>query len=504
MMIQTIAFIFPHQLFQSTNMLKEVDRVFLIEEFLFFRQYQFHKQKLVLHRASMKAYAHYLYQQGIHANYVDSFDETSDIRVLLSTLDKDSVSELHVYDVCDYWLAKRIREQTEANNWRYVEHTSPGFMLSRQEVGMYFDSKTKWLQHDFYIHQRKRFQLLLDEQGKPLGGQWSFDADNRKKYPTGKQAPKWMNLPTSPWVEEARQYVQTHFPNNPGMLSSNVTYPVTFEESEQWLLDFFEHRFHDFGPYEDAMVTNESVLHHSVLTPMLNIGLLEPARVVHQAIQYAEKHAIPFNSLEGFIRQIIGWREFIRGVYVHGGRKQRTTNFWKFQTSLPTAWYTGNTGLAPVDHVIQHVLQSAYCHHIERLMILSNTMLLCRYHPDLIYQWFMELFIDAYDWVMVPNVYGMGQFADGGLMATKPYISGSAYVLKMSDYKKGAWCEIWDALFWNFMHEQRFFFESNPRLGMLLKTYDKMTEEKKQRMHTIAEDFRATLNALILESSPTD
>lgn len=165
------------------------------------------------------------------------------------------------------------------------------------------------------------------------------------------------------------------------------------------------------------------------------------------------------NSLEGFVRQVLGWREFIRGIYHVVGSKQRTTNYWGFTRKIPQSFYDGTTGIVPLDNVIQKLVKTGYSHHIERLMVLSNFMLLCEFDPDEVYRWFMEMYIDAYDWVMVPNVYGMGQFADGGLMCTKPYISGSNYVLKMSDYKKdGKWTEIWDGLFWRFMHVHRDFF----------------------------------------------
>jgi deoxyribodipyrimidine photolyase-related protein len=166
-------------------------------------------------------------------------------------------------------------------------------------------------------------------------------------------------------------------------------------------------------------------------------------------------------------------------VYEQAGRKQRTSNFWNFKRKIPSSFYDGTTGIIPIDITIKKVLKTGYCHHIERLMVLGNFMLLCEFDPDEVYKWFMEMFIDAYDWVMVPNVYGMTQFADGGLMTTKPYISGSNYLMKMSDYEKGAWQKIWDALFWRFMHVHRDFFGTNPRLGMLVKTFDKMSEEKR-------------------------
>jgi deoxyribodipyrimidine photolyase-related protein len=243
-------------------------------------------------------------------------------------------------------------------------------------------------------------------------------------------------------------------------------------------------------------VAAEHILHHSVLTPYLNTGLLTPKQVLEKILKAYQQQAAPLNSVEGFIRQIIGWREFIRGVYEAVGTKQRTTNYWKFTRKIPASFYDGTTGIAPVDDTIKKLLATGYSHHIERLMVLSNFMLLCEFDPDEVYRWFMELYIDAYDWVMVPNVYGMGQFADGGLMCTKPYISGSNYIFKMSDYKKGApWAATWDALFWRFMHVHRSFFLQNPRLGMLIRTFDKMPAQKQQDLLQSAEEFLTALDS---------
>ena len=228
---------------------------------------------------------------------------------------------------------------------------------------------------------------------------------------------------------------------------------------------------------------------------MLNVGLLTPAYVIDHALAYASANEIPINSLEGFIRQILGWREFIRAVYELKGNEERIRNYWGFTRTIPASFWKGTTGIAPIDSTIKKILETGYCHHIERLMVLGNFMLLCEFDPDEVYRWFMEMFIDAYDWVMVPNVYGMSQFADGGLMSTKPYISGSNYLMKMSDYSKGDWQAVWDALFWRFMHVHRDFFLQNPRLGMLIKTFDKMPEQKRQLHLENADRYLASLES---------
>jgi deoxyribodipyrimidine photolyase-related protein len=278
----------------------------------------------------------------------------------------------------------------------------------------------------------------------------------------------------------------------------SLPYPVDHAGAERWLRDFIAVRLPAFGDYEDAISQRHTQLFHSVLTPMLNIGLLTPKQVYEAALERAgsrpdgDSGAVPLNSLEGFVRQVIGWREYVRLVYRWRGRRQRTRNFWSLDRSMPAAFYDGSTGIEPVDHVIRQVLRTGYCHHIERLMILGNFLLLCDVSPDAVYQWFMELFIDAYDWVMVPNVYGMSQFADGGLMTTKPYISGSAYVLKMSDFAKGPWCPVWDALYWRFIDRQSEFFRSNPRMAVMVKMKEKLGAKLAEH-HRVADRFLARL-----------
>ena len=347
----------------------------------------------------------------------------------------------------------------------------------------------------FYQAQRRRMGILLEDDGTPAGGKWSFDAENRAKLPRGYQPPPEPRAPRNAFVEEAVAYVQRHFPENPGSLE-DFRWPVTRADAVRWLDDFLEHRFGRFGDYEDAISVRHAFIHHSALTPALNIGLLEPAEVVRRALSFAARSGrVPLNSLEGFIRQVIGWREFMAGIYHHRGVGIRNANFWGHEQPMPAAFYHARTGIPPVDRVIRQVLREGWCHHIERLMVLGNFMLLCRIRPDEVYRWFMELFVDANDWVMVPNVYGMSQFADGGTFTTKPYISGSNYVLKMSDEPKGDWCAVWDGLFWSFIADHLDFFQRNPRLSMIARSWLKMPAQKQDAHRKAAEDYLQKLAA---------
>jgi deoxyribodipyrimidine photolyase-related protein len=488
-----IALIFPHQLFRNHPALKHCNNVTLVEELLFFRQFSFHKHKLILHRASMQFYAAWLKNNNVNVKYIESNEERSDVGVLIASLNKKNIEAIHIAEVADCWLMKRIQSACKTHGVKLIIYPSPGFLNTENEGRKYLADKKKYFQTDFYIFQRKKRQLLIDQNKKPFGGQWSFDAENRARYPKQQKPPSLQLFSNNDFIKEACTYVEYHFSSNPGITKGPFYFAVDFESAQLALQDFLIYRFKGFGTYEDAIVANENVLHHSVLSPMINIGLIEPHDLLDQVLTFAPKNNIPLNDVEGFVRQITGWREFVRFVYETAGSRQRTTNYWNFKRKIPASFYDGTTGIAPIDITIKKVLQTGYCHHIERLMVLGNFMLLCEFDPDEVYRWFMEMFVDAYDWVMVPNVYGMTQFADGGLMTTKPYISGSNYLMKMSDYEKGAWQQIWDGLFWRFMHVHRDFFTTNPRLGMLVKTFDKMSNEKRNQHLNIAEKYLQSL-----------
>lgn len=487
-----IHLLFPHQLFLESEQLQQSLPVYLVEEFLFFRQYAFHKQKIAYHRASMKIYADYLRQKGFVVHYISAFEEESDVRNLLLYFQKLQITKIHFTDPSDNWLEKRLLHGAEERGITLKAYHSPQWINTRADLKTFFRAdKQKFFQTTFYQMERKRLGILINEKGEPMGRKWSFDTENRLRYPKGKTPPEIPVLETNAYYQEALEYVEKHFPDNPGLLSQNPIYPLDFQSAENWLNEFLRDRFAEFGVYEDAIVLKEKFLNHSVLTPMLNVGLLTPHQILEKTLAFAAENKVPLNSTEGFVRQIIGWREFIHGVYLSKGIQERTRNFWGFHRKIPVSFYEGTTGIPPIDATIHKILETGYCHHIERLMVLGNFMLLCEFDPDEVYRWFMEMFVDAYDWVMVPNIYGMSQFADGGLMSTKPYISSSNYLMKMSDYPKGEWQAVWDGLYWRFISQQRSFFEHNPRLSMMVRTWDKMEESKKTKHLQVAEKWLA-------------
>lgn len=495
-MTKHVNIVFPHQLFFDTPFMGNGYCTYIIEEHLFFNQYPFHKQKLVYHRASMKHYEDYLRNNGAHnVNYINAIDKCADIRILINELSEQGYKNIHYINVSDDWLEKRMRSSTTQHDIKVFRYQSPSFINHNGDLKSFFRTdKKKFFLTSFYKKERQRLKIMVTEDGKPTGGKWSFDQENRKKYPKNKTPPQLPSLEIDEHYQEACLYVDKHFNQNLGNITAEPLYPIKHSNAKTWFKNFLENRFHDFGTYQDAIVQDEYFLNHSVISPMLNNGLLTPDEVTQSIMDFCSSNDVPINAQEGLIRQIIGWREYIRGIYIAKGSFQRTHNFWQFKRKIPEHFYRGTTGIEPVDNTIKKALETGYSHHIERLMVIGNFMMLCEFDPDQVYQWFMEMYVDSYDWVMVPNVYGMSQFADGGLMSTKPYISGSNYLLKMSDHKKGKWCEIWDALFWRFLDKHQVFFQKNPRMSMLLKRINTMQADKKQQLIQTAEDYLSELD----------
>ena len=484
------AVVFPHQLFYSHPAITKNRPVFLLEEQLLFGDYKwqktFHFQKLMLHRASMKYYADSLAESGHVVTYIDHVPSKG-MENLFSALKAQQITHIVFCDPVDYLITKRVKRLCQQHSITTEVLESPSFLIS-SETALERLSKSQ-RQSSFYSAQRKDFNIMLKENGKPVGGKWSFDAQNRYKYDGSVPIPPQPERFTGKHASEAEKHItQTH--THAFGKKQPLLYPHTHEQAKSWLSNFIEHKLHHFGAYQDAILQKEDFLFHALISPALNIGLLTPQQVINAALQrWDDDPTIPLNSIEGFIRQVLGWREFMRASYIKLGNQQRTTNFFKHTRSIPESFYNGTTGILPVDSAIKRVLTHGYCHHIERLMVLGNFMLLCEIDPDDVFMWFLELFIDSYDWVMVPNVYSMSQYADGGLITTKPYVSGSNYVRKMSDYPEGKWCDIWNGLYWRFLYTHYELFESNNRTRPMTWGIQRMKEDTLTTHLAIADSF---------------
>ncbi len=474
------ALVFPHQLFADHPALDGATRVVLVEDDLYFRDAhhpaRHHKLRLVLHRASMARYAERLRSLG-HAAETAEWAARRSLGDVVAGLAAGGVTRLRVCDPGDFLLEKRLATAATAASVALDVVDSPGFLNTRADNAELLGGKTRVRMDAFYRRQRQRLGILVDADGQPAGGQWSFDADNRQKLTPAALAdvPPVPAVAQDAVIAEARAYVERHFPDHLGA-SGPLPYPTDHAGAAAWLGVFVTERLARFGPFEDAVEPGTSHLYHAVITPMLNTGLLTPRQVL-DAVLAAGTPGVPLNSLEGFVRQLIGWREYMRATYDSAGVTMRTANMWGFSRRLPDAWYTGETGLVPVDDVIRRVLATGYANHIERLMVLGTALFLTRIRPDDVFTWFHEMFVDAYDWVMVPNTYGMSQHAAGPIITTKPYFNGSNYLRKMSHYPRGPWEAEWDGLFWTFVRDYREQVAGYNRIGMLAKTAERMAPE---------------------------
>jgi len=476
-----IFLIFPVHLFKNIDRLINKN-VFLIEDPKYFTDFKYHKLKLAYHRATMKSYYEYLIKNNIKVEYIDFYN--IDKKFYNSLINKNK--KIYMYNPCDKILVNNILK----NIPNIIIEDTLNFLINDkliyENINKFYNGK-KYNHQNFYKWQRKRLNILIEKDGNPTGGIWSYDKENRKKIPKNTIIPPVLKLNNNNYIGESKKYVEKYFKNNYGSLD-NFIYPINHEDSKKWLLEFLKYKFENFGKYEDAESEEDPFLFHSVLTPMMNIGLLTDKEVLYITLKYQNK--VPIESFEGFIRQIIGWRNYMYTLYILEGNNLVKSNFLNHKNRLnKKIMWTGKTDILPIDNIINKIINYGYAHHIERLMYLGNYMLLCMINPNDVYEIFMEWTIDAYDWVMIPNVYGMSQYADGGNIMTRPYFSSSNYILKMSDYKKKEWCKIWDALYYNFINTHQKILEKNYATSRQVAFWKKKKEFERKELLNISNKY---------------
>jgi len=479
------------QLFPHRHLAEYRDATFfLAEDYDLCSRVRHHKHKLILFLSAMRGYAVGLRREGLKVIYhrlEASMPDRGYEEKLDMALSECGATEIVHFEVEDAFMETRIADWADARGLKRTVLRSPMFLTTRKDFREFAKDKPRLMMADFYREVRQSSGWLMAK-GRPVGGRYSFDGDNRKALPRGLPLPP---EPTATRAREARAVitlVDRCFPDHPGD-GSNFWLPTRRAGALRWFNEFLEERFGLFGDFEDAISQKSATLFHSALSPLMNVGLITPQEVIERALDYAEQEQIPLNSVEGFVRQVVGWREFVRGVYHEHGASQTQSNFFGHKRGLTDAWYLGTTGIDPLDHVVRKARDRGWAHHIERLMIAGNLMTLAEIQPSDAYEWFMEMFVDSADWVMTPNVYGMALFADGGLFATKPYICGSNYLLKMSDFGRGPWCDVVDGLYWRFVHKHRDFFSASPRLSMMPRALDRLDGGRRDRIFAAAEQF---------------
>ncbi len=513
---------------------RKISLIILYEEPKFFTAFKYHSLKLIYHRATLKTYYKWLMQNlphNVHTKYVE-FHHSSPLR---------NSTEVYVIDPLDREIENKYHEELKKYSTKYHIVDSLHFTLTRKDILKNADHFShivnghRILNHEsFYKWQRIRLRVLVTKDNKPLHGKWSFDTENRESLPSNASVPSVLlnnDRVHQTTIKEAVEYVEKHFSSNYGYRtshdgqshdgqshdgqSSTIPYPIDRIGSLKWLDKFCKERLAKFGKYEDASRKGEPFLYHSVLTPMLNVGLLSDWDVLEHVLGHAKKASVPKQSLEGFIRQLIGWRNYMYADYVLNPNLDRLIHGGPFQNNLHFTsgayqkWWEGTTGLDPIDDIIRtKIIPYAYTHHIERLMYLGAVMLMAGVHPGQVYRMFMEWTIDAYEWVMIPNIYGMSQFADGGLTMKRPYFSSSAYITRMSNYgasksaahhieshsqtekqkPSSGWQEKWDALYWVFLDKHRKYFKKNYAYASHIAQFDAFTPARKTQLRQLASE----------------
>ena len=459
---------------------------FICEDFQLCTYQKHHKHKILLFLSAMRSFADELKKKKFEVIYksIEEKDfKESYVDKLFKEIEKENVKEISMFEVEDKFFEKQLLDNLKELKLNYLK--SPMFLSSRDDFKTYLNQVKKPFMANFYKKQRVDNNILVDSNNKPVGGKWSFDDENRKKLPKEIDLPEKFTFKETKHTKDLKEIVEKTFSHHPGKTKSFWTC-TNRKDTESYLDYFLDKKIENFGDYEDAVDQRDNILFHSALSPQINLGLLTPEEIISKI---KSKTISKINSHEGYIRQLIGWREFIRGIYQNFDEKLEKSNFFNHKKVMKETWYNATTGLVPLDYSINNALEYGWPHHIERLMILCNIMNLSEINPKEVYKWFMEMFIDSSDWVMSPNVYGMGLFSDGGIFATKPYICGSSYFLKMMHFKKGSWCDIMDGLYWRFIDKHKDFFLSNPRLSMMVRILEKMNEERKNKIINAANEF---------------
>ena len=441
----------PNQLFPIKLLdLDKIDLIILIEEPRYFCDYKFHKLKLMYHRASMKKYMDLIKKNKIKCEYYE-YHQIKDS--FYNKLNKISTTYFDPIDhKLDNYYKKIIPKANKINNLNFL--LTPNEVIDNKD---HFYKNNKYSHEEFYKFQRRKLDILMKDD-KPIG-RWSYDTENRNSLPKNIKIPKVPKITKDKYYRESLIYIQKHFFSNYGS-TDNWSFPIDTKSAIKWLKFFIEKKLNNFGSYQDAVVDNEAFLFHSVISPMMNIGIL-PDTMVIDIVKSKYNKSIPIASYEGFIRQIIGWRNYVYSIYLLEP-KMYYENKLNHTNNISDKYWLATTNITPIDDIIKKIVKYSYCHHIERLMYLSNWFLINQINPKDVHRIFMEWTIDAYDWVMVPNIMGMGQFSDGGKMMTRMYFSSSNYIYKLSNYKKkNNWAKIWDAKYYAFINKHYDLLKSN-------------------------------------------
>jgi deoxyribodipyrimidine photolyase-related protein len=459
-----------------------------------------HKQKIIFVFSAMRHFAELLRQEGFNVDYMmleDDGNTQSFTGEITRAISRHQIEELYVTSPSEWRVAEIVRYWADQMPARVFIRADDRFLCAPEEFRHWAEQR-KQLRMEFFYRDMRRKSGLLMNGGEPEGGQWNYDHDNRKKIPANIALPKRLRFEPDTITQEVITLVQRRFADHFGD-AEPFGWAVTRSDALKALNHFIEICLVQFGDYQDAMKTNEDFLFHSVISPYLNFGLLSPREICNAAEAAYKQGRAPLNAVEGFIRQIIGWREYVRGIYWLKMPDYEKSNHLNATRKLPWFYWSGETKMNCMRECIRNSKQNAYAHHIQRLMVTGNFALLAGISPREIEEWYLIVYADALDWVELPNVHGMVMFADGGLLASKPYAASGAYINRMSDYcrscaydpavKLGPKACPFNYLYWNFMIENEAKLKGNPRMAMPYKNLAKMTGEQRVAITTDAHKF---------------
>lgn len=498
--------IYPVHLFENITIINSInpDLIYIIEDDKYFNSFPFHKSKLTYHRASMKFYYDYLISHGFNCKYIESTVQNKYSWVKSNSL-------IWSYDPVDHEVKNLLYK---LNCEQLILLDSLGFLETIEDLYVYQQTQTNGSKyfHDnsFYKWQRKRLGLLMDShnQNKPEGNTWSYDKSNRNKFDSDYIEPKISKWTNDYWIN-AKKYIESKFPDNFGDILEYSLFPLTFKQNKSHLKKFISNSLKTFGTYEDGASSDIIAGSHSLLSTSMNVGLITPDYIIGQVIKFYNQNKSSTNKyiqqVEAFVRQVIGWRSYVRFIYEFHGQDMIKENHLAHTNSIPKSWFTSNpnTGFDFINDLINKAWTYGYLHHIERLMYIGNLLLITQTKPLDVYKWFMVCFIDSYEWVMVPNVMGMSQYSLESIqMMTRPYFSSSAYIKRMSSFKSNdikfpngeehTWDQVWDGLYYSFISRHKSILKSIYAIAPQVKNLNNLSSSQIKQLEYKADNYKKT------------
>jgi len=470
-----------------------------------------HRQRTVLFLSAMRHFARALSRDGWRVRYVP-LDHAANTHTLSGEVARAAhdlrPERISVVQPGEHRLLSSIDEWREQAGVPVTVLDDAHFLTNLDDFANWRGQRKRAVLDHFYRAQRRRFRILLTDSGGPVGGSWNYDAKNRERFRERPDAKAPIRFSPDEVTREVIRVVERRFPDAPGEVSS-FGWPITRPHALQALTDFVTNRLPQFGPYQDAMWSDESFLYHSLLSPALNLKLLDPRETVDAALAALEERKAPLQSVEGFVRQVIGWREFIRGIYWTEGHDYSARNALDQHGRLPTLYWTGVTDMECLRQCVGQVLRHGYGHHIQRLMVTGNFALTAGVHPRAVSDWYLGMYVDAVDWVTLPNALGMVMHADNGVVGTKPYAASGQYIRRMSNYcstcrydpskRSGDDACPFTVFYWDFLLRNQQRFARNPRMRLPLTHVSRMGRSERSRIRKHAESVRALLDIGAIE-----